>query len=85
MASAIQQTIDQSRHNQKKFLLAMYDLNGAYDSMRKLIMTPINRHCGIIQMSVIKNTSGFNKFYPKYILVATLPDGKGKTVEREIM
>lgn len=36
-------------------------------------------------MSVIKNSSGFNKFYPKYILVATLPDGNGHEVQREIM
>ena len=36
-------------------------------------------------MSVIKNASGFNKFYPKYILIATLPDGKGNEVQREIL
>lgn len=43
ITSAIQQTIDQSRYNQKKLLLAMYELNGAYDSMKKLIMSPISK------------------------------------------
>jgi len=43
MSSAIQQTIIQSRYEKDKFLLALYELNGAYDSMRKLIMTPLSK------------------------------------------
>lgn len=36
-------------------------------------------------MSIVRNSSGFNKFYPKYTLMAVLPDENGQKVKKELL
>jgi len=38
-----------------------------------------------MQLTIRRNKSGFNKFHPKYTLIATIIVENGKKIEKEIM
>lgn len=44
------------------------------EELRDMFMQPVPPEVGMIQMTISRNKSGFNRFYPKYTLV--LSDGK---------
>ncbi|CAI2384230.1 unnamed protein product [Moneuplotes crassus] len=52
---------------------------------RSLIHLPIPKCCGNMQLSIIRNRSGLNRFHPKYVLVITIQQGNGNSMEREIL
>lgn len=53
--------------------------------MRKLLVTPLSRETGVIQLEVVRNASGFNTFNPKYVLSLIITDAKGGTIKQELM
>ena len=36
------------------------------EELKKMLYDPIPRDCGVIQCTINRNKSGFNKFWPKY-------------------
>ena len=52
---------------------------------KRLIMRPIPKWVGNLQLSIIRNNSGFNKFYPKYTLVIKLAREEIILSEKEIL
>ena len=48
-------------------------------------MTPISKQCGVIQLQVTRNASGFNAFSPKYILSLIITDARGGTSKQNLM
>lgn len=67
------------------FIEKLIAKNTRAGEMRQLVLVPIPKCCGNMQLSIRRNKSGFNKFYPKYTLIAILKDENGKEFEREIM
>lgn len=46
---------------------------------------PVPKEVGTLMLSIVRNKSGFNKWHPKYTLVAYLMDDRATTFEKEII
>ena len=84
-SNEIKRTIEKSRHSKALYLATIVQLNGAHESMKQLLMTPVSKECGIIQLEVSRNASGFNAFNPKYVLTLVLIDAGGSTTRQDLM
>jgi hypothetical protein len=53
--------------------------------MKKLLLTPISKEAGVIQLEITRNASGFNSFTPKYILSLIITDARGGIIKQELI
>lgn len=81
----IKETLEKCRHNKEMFLKTMSQLNGAHESMRTLLVTPISKDCGVLEFEIVRNASGFNTFNPKYTLAMTTVQPNGTTLRQELI
>lgn len=75
--------------NQKKLLKLqacyVHHIYQMKDLERKeFIKRPVPKELGTLMLTIIRNKSGFNRWYPKYTLVGYVKDDEEKTYERGI-
>jgi hypothetical protein len=51
---------------------------------REFIKRPVPKELGTLMLTIIRNKSGFNRWYPKYTLIGYVKDDEDKTYERGI-
>lgn len=52
---------------------------------KDFIMRPVPKGVGKLMLSIVRNKSGFNKWYPKYTLVAYIDPGDNTAIEIELL
>ena len=53
-----------------------YVFNKSNDDSRKLLIRPVPKEVGTLMLTIVRNKSGFNRWHPKYTLVAYIVDNK---------
>lgn len=67
------------------FIATIIQLNGAHESVRLLLTTPLPKEIGVVQLEISRNAAGFNAFTPKYILSLISTDARGGVMRQELM